>query len=105
MFGQFSNVTFTLAQRWHLHGYEVEPVEQIFPEKPTVDHLHQVAVGGCNYAHIDIFDLGATESMAFAMFYKTQHFCLYMPTGGSLNGAARTADSKSDLRYQVSALF
>ena len=59
--GQGRNVLRALAQGRDVHRDHGQPVEQIGPEGVGVDHVAQVAVGGCDHPDVDGDFLGRTQ--------------------------------------------
>ncbi len=54
MMRQHHHIVAALAQRGHLHGENAEPVIKVFAEVTLLDFFLQIAIGCCNYAHIDL---------------------------------------------------
>ena len=50
--GQRGDVLAPLAERWHHDPDDVEPIEEVVAEHPLADHLHEIAVGGGQHAHV-----------------------------------------------------
>ena len=76
MLCQQGDVFAAFAQRRNGDGKDIEPVEQIIPERSVEHHFLQVAVGGGHEAHIHGNDLVPAQAFNLARLQHTQKFRL-----------------------------
>ncbi|MNJ62160.1 hypothetical protein D3C77_579890 [compost metagenome] len=65
MTSQAENVFTALTQRWQFDGKARQTIEQVLTESVIFNQSTQVAVSGCNDAHIDLMGLGAAQRTNF----------------------------------------
>ena len=101
---QHRDVLHPLAQRGHLDGEYVEPVEEIFPETVLGDHLFQVLVRRGNDAHVRLLGLVATDALEGALLQHAQqldlhgqrHVADFIEEQGAALGQLEAADAAGD---------
>src|SRR5580698_4089877 len=70
------NIIGAIAQRRKIDLHDIESIEQIFPEGSLLDHFADIATGGGDHAHIDLFILMATNGGEGQRFQHAQKFGL-----------------------------
>jgi hypothetical protein len=74
--GEFRDIFRTAAKRWDLNRKDVEAIEEVASKRPGFDHGRQIAICGCDDAHIGL-DCGvATDSFKLLLLQEAKSFGL-----------------------------
>ena len=75
--GEQRDVLDALAERRQPDRDDVDPVEQVFPERALGDHLRQVPVGGGDHADVRLDLLGAAEAPVLPFLQHAEQLDLH----------------------------
>ena len=76
------DILFALAQRGQTQRDNVQPVKQVFAEAAFANEFHQIFVGCCENADVNLNRLGAAEPHKLALLNDAQEFHLCFRTNG-----------------------
>src|ERR1700680_194525 len=65
-----------LAQRRYIDRHHVEPVIKIFAKSPLLECSTEIAIGGCDKAHVHLYGARAAQSFEFALLQNSQELHL-----------------------------
>src|SRR5579859_1599402 len=61
-----------LAQRRYIDGHDVEPVIQIFAKSPLLECSTEIAIGGRDKTHVNLYCARAAQPFEFALLQNSQ---------------------------------
>ena len=64
------------AERWHVDREDVQAIQQIGAERPAADRLCEVAIGGCDHAHVDVLRPAAADRLELLLLEHAQQLHL-----------------------------
>src|ERR1700761_4003313 len=73
---QLRNVFLAFPQRRNMYGKNIEPVEQISPERLLVDHCLEISIGCGNKARVRLERAPTSEAFEFPLLQNTQELRL-----------------------------
>ena len=55
------NVELPFPKWWHMYGNDIDPIKEVFPEKPLFNRIGQVFIGSTDESGIDLQRPGAAQ--------------------------------------------
>src|SRR5438093_2380909 len=65
-------------QGWNVNRKNIQVVKQIFAKFPLLNHLSEVAIGGCDQAGIGVNSPCASQPFEFSLLEHAQQFGLQL---------------------------
>ena len=78
MLDQDRQILEPLAQRRHLHGKDVQAVEQVLAKPAGDDRRIEIPVGGCDDAHVAVDRAVAADALEAALLQDPQKLHLHL---------------------------
>src|SRR5437773_5756029 len=72
VFEQRQKVVFTLSERWHFDGKDIEPIEKVRAEGPTGCGGVQITICGSDDADVDLDGLLSPDALKFPLLQHSQ---------------------------------
>ena len=72
------NVFRAFPQGWNVNRKNIQPVKQIFAKFLLLNHLSEVAIGGCDQAGIGVNSPCASQPLEFSLLEHTQQLGLQL---------------------------